>query len=116
MLICVVVMSDPVETLFERAAHFGVSMAALCVRAGVAQSTPSRWRGGRNSATYGTLRKLNHALDALIGEKGGGHVAENTGLAPEPSPGKTDDLAAPAGRMAEGGPARPASAQCEEAA
>lgn len=34
----------------------------------------------------------------------------------EPSPGKTDDLAAPAGRMAEGGPARPASAQCEEAA
>ena len=41
-------------------------MADICQKAGVAATTPSRWRNKRNGATFGALRKLNGALDALI--------------------------------------------------
>jgi transcriptional regulator with XRE-family HTH domain len=56
---------DPVDRLYARAAKHGITMAAICEAAGVAPTTPSRWKNDRNGATLGTIRKLNAALDRL---------------------------------------------------
>lgn len=60
---------DPVDALFARAKAEGIPMSAICDVAGVAQSTPSRWKNDRNSATLATIHSLNEALERLIAEK-----------------------------------------------
>lgn len=57
---------DPVDALFARAKKAGVPMAAICAEAGVAQSTPSRWKSDRNTANLATLNSLNEALDRIV--------------------------------------------------
>jgi transcriptional regulator with XRE-family HTH domain len=60
---------DPVEALFARADAAKIPMSDICSKAGVAQSTPSRWKNDRNGANLTTLRTLNDALSALIAER-----------------------------------------------
>ena len=87
---------DPVDQLFKRAEAHSVAMAAICERAKVAQSTPSRWRTDRNGATYATIKKLNRALDELIGEKGGvPHLAAPTAEMRDSSARKSPALTPP---------------------
>lgn len=57
---------DPVERLFARAKMHGVPMYAICDLAGVARSTPSRWRQSKNGATVSTVASLDNALSRLI--------------------------------------------------
>lgn len=59
---------DAVERFFNRAAEHGVAMYLICDRAGVARSTPSRWKTNRNGATLTALNQLNNALSCLIAE------------------------------------------------
>lgn len=59
----------PVDALFARAKAAGIPMCDICDRAGVARSTPSRWRNDKNGATLSTLGQLNEALSALIEEQ-----------------------------------------------
>lgn len=58
--------ADPVAQLYKRARENGIPLASICRRAGVAETTPSRWRNDRNGPTFATLKKLNAALDDLI--------------------------------------------------
>ena len=57
---------DPVAALFARADAANITMQAICEEAGVAESTPSRWKGNPDSATMATIRKLDEALSRLI--------------------------------------------------
>lgn len=57
---------DPVQRLRDRAKDHGVTMSAICEEAGVAQSTPSRWQADPDSATLGTIKKLDEALSRII--------------------------------------------------
>ncbi len=63
--------NETIDSLFTRAKSHGVTMAALCERAGVAPSTPSRWRKNPASANLGTLEKMRKALDEMIDDDGG---------------------------------------------
>ena len=60
--------NDPIAQLFDRAKDAGIPMSHICVRANVAESTPSRWRGGWNTPSLKTLQRLNQALDEIINE------------------------------------------------
>lgn len=57
---------NPIEVLFARADDAGITMSAICEEAGVAQSTPSRWKADPDSATLGTIKKLDEALTRII--------------------------------------------------
>jgi transcriptional regulator with XRE-family HTH domain len=63
-------VDDPVATLIQLAAAKGVSMAAICKKAGVAQSTPSRWAAGADPKLK-TIRKLDTALAEILRHKAG---------------------------------------------
>jgi transcriptional regulator with XRE-family HTH domain len=65
---------NPVNILVERANSCGVSMSKICKRAGVAESTPSRWRGGNNGPSFIVVTKLNRALDEIIADSQTGVV------------------------------------------
>jgi len=58
--------ADPVAQLYARAKINRISMAAVCREAGVATTTPSRWRNDRNGANLKTVDALNAALSRLI--------------------------------------------------
>jgi hypothetical protein len=60
---------DPVEALYARAKAAEIPMYLVCDRAGVARSTPSRWRSDKNGATTTSINALNDALSALIAER-----------------------------------------------
>ena len=45
-----------------------VSMARICDRAGIARSTPSRWRNARNNANLTTVLALDAALTDILAE------------------------------------------------
>jgi predicted transcriptional regulator len=52
--------------LEARAKALGVPMYEVCRRAGVAASTPSRWKGANPvGMTFSTLSKLQAALDEM---------------------------------------------------
>ncbi len=61
--------SSPIDTLFARAKEHGVPMVAICTRANVAPTTPSRWRRKRNGATLGKVEQLADALNAILAER-----------------------------------------------
>lgn len=63
-------MNESLDKLFTRAKAHGVPMSALCEKAGVAPSTPSRWRKNPASANLGTVEKLRRALDEIVREQG----------------------------------------------
>ncbi len=60
--------SAPLDALFARAKKHRIPMAAICKRAEVDPTTPSRWRRGKNGATVDRLNKLNAALSDIIAE------------------------------------------------
>jgi transcriptional regulator with XRE-family HTH domain len=60
--------ADPLDALFARAKKHRIPMAAICKRAEVDPTTPSRWKRGKNGATLDRLTKLNDALATLIAE------------------------------------------------
>jgi transcriptional regulator with XRE-family HTH domain len=57
---------NPIDLLTAKAKDAGVTMSAICEEAGVAQSTPSRWKADPDSATLGTIKKLDEALSRII--------------------------------------------------
>jgi transcriptional regulator with XRE-family HTH domain len=59
---------DPLETLFARARKHRIPMAAICERAKIDPTTPSRWKRGKNGATVDKLSKLQGALSEIIEE------------------------------------------------
>jgi transposase-like protein len=59
---------DQLDRLFARAKHHRIPMAAICKRADVDPTTPSRWRRRKNGATLDRLNRLNDALEAIITE------------------------------------------------
>jgi len=60
---------NPVDALFERAREYRVPMSQVCHRAGVAPTTPSRWKHNRNGATVEAVMKLSDALGEIIAER-----------------------------------------------
>lgn len=58
--------TDPVSQLYARATLHGIKMAAICREAGVASTTPSRWKNDRNGANLKTVDALNAALTRLV--------------------------------------------------
>lgn len=60
---------DPLALLFERATDAGVSMMAICDRAGVAPTTPSRWKHKKASPSLSKLMELHSALDAILSDR-----------------------------------------------
>lgn len=63
-------LDDPLDALFAKAKKHRIPMAAICRRAEVDPTTPSRWKRGKNGATLDRLTKLNEALAELISEIG----------------------------------------------
>lgn len=57
---------DPLESLFQRAKANGVPMAAICKKAEIAPTTPSRWKRGKNGATLDRIQRLNDALTEIL--------------------------------------------------
>lgn len=57
---------DPIAALFDRAKENQIPMVAICRKAGVAPTTPSRWKRGKNSANLDSLSKMNEALDEIL--------------------------------------------------
>lgn len=60
---------DPLDSLFTRAKVNGVPMAAICKRAEIAPTTPSRWKRGKNGATLDRIQRLNDALTEILSER-----------------------------------------------
>ena len=63
--------SDTLDAFFVRAKKHRIPMAAICKRALVDPTTPSRWRRGKNGATLERVNRLNEALTAIIAEDAG---------------------------------------------
>lgn len=61
--------TNPIDALFERARTHRVPMSLICEKAGVAPTTPSRWKHGKNGATLEAVSKLNAALSEIIAER-----------------------------------------------
>lgn len=53
-----------IDDLAERAKAAGLTMAGVCDKAGVAQSTPSRWRAGTSGMTFTAFKKLEAVVAA----------------------------------------------------
>src|SRR3546814_15484533 len=60
---------DPLASLFARAKTSGIPMAAICKRAEIAPTTPSRWKRGKNGATLDRIQRLNEALSEILSEQ-----------------------------------------------
>jgi transcriptional regulator with XRE-family HTH domain len=60
---------DPLSAFFATAKRHRIPMAAICDRAKVDPTTPSRWKRGKNGATVETLTALNGALSSIIAEQ-----------------------------------------------
>jgi len=58
--------ADPVSLLFERAQQSRIPMSEICREAGVAATTPSRWKNNRNGTNLDTVKKLNEALGRIL--------------------------------------------------
>ena len=61
--------TDPIDLLFAKARKHGIPMAAICKRAEIDPTTPSRWKRKKNGATVEKVVQLHGALDALIVER-----------------------------------------------
>lgn len=61
--------ADPLSALFASAKAHGVPMAAICERANVDPTTPSRWKRKKNGATVEKLTALSTALSSIIAER-----------------------------------------------
>jgi hypothetical protein len=61
--------TNPLDALFSRAAAHGVPMSRICKEAGIAPTTPSRWRTGKNSPMFGKIVALNEALDGILAQQ-----------------------------------------------
>jgi predicted transcriptional regulator len=59
----------PAADLIRRAQEAGVKMKDICIKAKVAQSTPSRWKRGDYEPKVRTLRRMEAALEALVATK-----------------------------------------------
>ncbi len=61
--------ADPITALFERAQTHRVPMSHICERAGIAPTTPSRWKRKKNGATLDAVQKLEGALSEILLER-----------------------------------------------
>src|SRR3546814_16839537 len=69
-ILCLLMQKDdPLASLFARAKTSGIPMAAICKRAELAPTTPSRWKRGKNGATLDRIHRLNEALSEILSEQ-----------------------------------------------
>lgn len=61
--------ADPIAALFSRAQQNGVPMAAICRRAEIDPTTPSRWKRRKNGATLDKVNQLNDALNGILQDR-----------------------------------------------
>lgn len=61
--------NDPLERLLAKTKESGIPMAHVCERAGIAQTTPSRWKNGKSRPTMDKLVALENALGILMMER-----------------------------------------------
>jgi predicted transcriptional regulator len=61
----------PAADLIRRAEEAGVKMKDICIKAKVAQSTPSRWKRGDYEPKMRTLRKMDTALREIVQAQAG---------------------------------------------
>lgn len=61
--------ADIIEPLFKKAKLAKIPIVKICERAGVAPTTPSRWRRKGLSPNLSTFNKMSRALDELIEEQ-----------------------------------------------
>lgn len=61
--------TDAAADLYALAARLGVGLGTACVRAGVARSTPSRWRKGTQPRPH-LVARLRAAILDLAAERG----------------------------------------------
>ena len=59
----------PLDQLFAKAEEHGIPMSRVCERAGIAPTTPSRWRHGKTRPTVDKLHALDVALTELAALK-----------------------------------------------
>lgn len=60
--------ADPIQSLFDRAKAHRIPMSAICAKAEIAATTPSRWRRNKNGANLASVTKLHEALNEIIGQ------------------------------------------------
>jgi hypothetical protein len=60
--------AQTIDALFDRAKVHRVSMAAICKRAEIAPTTPSRWKRNKNGANLGSVIRLHDALSQILAE------------------------------------------------
>lgn len=61
--------NNPLDELFADAKANGISMSALCEKAGIAPTTPSRWKQGHTGPTLDKLMQLRSALSSILMER-----------------------------------------------
>lgn len=61
--------ANPLDTLFSRAAANGIPMYRICEAAGIAPTTPSRWRKNKTSPMLSKVVALNEALDGILAQQ-----------------------------------------------
>lgn len=59
----------PLDRLFATAKEYGIPMARVCDRAGVDETTPSRWKRGVTRPSADKLFALEVALNELVIER-----------------------------------------------
>lgn len=62
-------MSEQVDRLYGKAEALGVGIGEACDRAGLARSTPSRWRAGTTPRPH-LVARLDAAISAIARERG----------------------------------------------
>jgi predicted transcriptional regulator len=69
----------PAVEFVEMVSRSGIPMADVCRKAGVAQSTPSRWKGEGWEPKTRTLRKMIEAFEELRDAKATADAAQAQG-------------------------------------
>lgn len=59
----------PLDRLFKTAEAHRVPMSRICERAGIAPTTPSRWKQSKTKPTVEKLFALETALAAIVRER-----------------------------------------------
>lgn len=65
-------MSVPsqIRSIEQALADAGLSVRALCARAGVNQSTWTRWKAGSNTPNMSTWSRVQEAFESMINDRG----------------------------------------------
>jgi transcriptional regulator with XRE-family HTH domain len=77
------------------AGQAGFSMAEVCRRAGISQSTFTRWKAGRTEPTLDVYRKLHQAVSPALASRDPAPVKDMLPMGENASPGRRQGFAEP---------------------